>query len=59
MPVPPTSPFPYRKGGGPWMHGIHFGFSLGAFLAPIVAAPFLSNTEEVSKIVLSGCFIIL
>ena len=32
-----------HSGGGPWMHSIHFAFSLGATLGPIIAAPFLSE----------------
>ncbi len=31
------------RNGGPYMHSIHFSFSLGAFLAPLIAAPFLST----------------
>ena len=32
-----------HTGGGPWMHSIHFAFSLGATIGPILAAPFLSE----------------
>ncbi len=35
--------------GGPYMHSIHFSFSLGAFLSPIIAAPFLSKNEETAS----------
>ena len=31
---------------GPFMHSIHFAFSAGAFLAPMVATPFLSPTSK-------------
>ncbi len=36
--------------GAPYMHSIHFSFGVGAFLAPIVAAPFLKDTGRDSKI---------
>ncbi len=29
--------------GGPYLHSIHFSFSFGAFLSPLLAAPFLSS----------------
>ncbi len=29
--------------GSPYMHSIHFSFSLGTVIAPLIAAPFLSN----------------
>lgn len=34
------------KGGesGPYMHSVHFSFGLGAFLAPVLATPFLSKS---------------
>ncbi len=35
--------------GGPYMHSIHFSFSLGAFLAPLAVAPFLSTKKSVVK----------
>ena len=35
-----------HSGGGPWMHSIHFGFSLGATIGPILAAPFLSEDSS-------------
>ena len=28
---------------GPYMHSIHFSFALGAFLAPLLAVPFLGH----------------
>jgi MFS family permease len=31
---------------GPYMHSIHFSFAIGAFLAPIVALPFLSENSS-------------
>lgn len=31
---------------GPYMHSIHFSFAIGAFLAPILAMPFLSKNED-------------
>jgi FHS family Na+ dependent glucose MFS transporter 1 len=33
---------------GPYMHSIHFSFAIGAFLAPVLALPFLSghSSEE-------------
>ena len=37
----------WRKhgGAGPWMHGMHFAFGLGATLGPIVASPFLRQGQ--------------
>ncbi|XP_059099098.1 sodium-dependent glucose transporter 1-like [Tigriopus californicus] len=32
--------------GGPYMHSIHFSFSAGSFLAPLLATPFLSDLED-------------
>lgn len=32
---------------GPYMHALHFFFGIGAFLAPMIARPFLTNTEDV------------
>ena len=40
-----------HSGGGPWMHGIHFAFSLGATMGPIIAAPFLSEGGTESHLV--------
>ena len=35
---------------GPYMHSIHFSFALGAFIAPVLAIPFLGNDQdEVNK----------
>ena len=31
------------RDSGPYMHSIHFSFAVGAFIAPLVAAPFLSE----------------
>ena len=36
------------RDSGPYMHALHFMFGIGAFLAPVVARPFLINTEELS-----------
>ena len=30
---------------GPYMHSIHFSFSVGAFIAPLMATPFLRVTK--------------
>ena len=35
------------RDSGPYMHALHFTFGLGAFLAPLIARPFLDNTEVV------------
>ena len=37
----------WRKhgGAGPWMHGMHFAFGLGATLGPMVASPFLRHGQ--------------
>ncbi len=29
--------------GGPFMHAVHFGYSLGSFIGPLLATPFLSE----------------
>ena len=34
------------RDSGPYMHAVHFCFGLGAFLAPLIARPFLVNQEE-------------
>ena len=34
------------RDSGPYMHAIHFTFGIGAFLAPLIARPFLVNAEE-------------
>ena len=34
---------------GPYMQCIHFSFSLGAFIAPVVAIPFIKNGQEKLK----------
>merc|ERR1711971_49305 len=34
------------RDSGPYMHAIHFTFGIGAFLAPLIARPFLVNTED-------------
>ena len=31
---------------GPYMHSIHFSFALGAFLAPLISIPFLSQQSD-------------
>ena len=31
---------------GPYMHSIHFSFAIGAFLAPLIAIPFLGNQSQ-------------
>ena len=36
------------RDSGPYMHALHFMFGMGAFLAPVIARPFLINTEELS-----------
>ena len=37
------------RDSGPYMHAVHFTFGLGAFLAPLIARPFLVNeASEVS-----------
>ena len=33
------------RDSGPYMHAMHFCFGLGAFLAPLIARPFLVNQE--------------
>ena len=33
------------RDSGPYMHALHFTFGLGAFLAPLIAKPFLYNQE--------------
>ena len=33
------------RDSGPYMHAMHFCFGLGAFLAPLIAGPFLVNQE--------------
>lgn len=35
---------------GPFMHSIHFSFAIGAFLAPLIAIPFLGNTEDAESL---------
>ena len=34
------------KDAGPYMHSIHFSFALGAFMAPLLAVPFLGNNSR-------------
>lgn len=34
-----------HKNGDPYLHSIHFAFAFGAFVAPIIAEPFLCNKE--------------
>lgn len=34
------------RDSGPYMHAIHFTFGIGAFLAPLIARPFLVNAED-------------
>ena len=38
------------RDSGPYMHALHFTFGIGAFLAPVVARPFLYSSEEVANI---------
>ena len=33
-------------GAGPWMHGMHFAYALGATLGPILASPFLRRNDQ-------------
>jgi FHS family Na+ dependent glucose MFS transporter 1 len=33
--------------GGPYMHSMHFSFSVGALLAPVIAKPFLSASHVI------------
>jgi len=35
----------WKDASGPYLHSIHFSFALGAFLAPVIAIPFLGNTN--------------
>ena len=37
------------RNSGPYMHGLHFTWGLGAFLAPLTAKPFLLNQDESSS----------
>ena len=37
------------RDSGPYMHALHFTFGIGAFLAPVVARPFLFNEEEAAN----------
>jgi len=37
------------RDSGPYMHAVHFTFGLGAFLAPLIARPFLFNEETPSS----------
>lgn len=34
----------------PWMQALHCVFGIGALLGPLIATPFLSATDEASKI---------
>ncbi len=36
-----------RNDGGPFMHCIHFGFALGTIIGPLLAAPFLSTSNDI------------
>ena len=36
-----------RDDGGPYVHAIHFGWSLGTVIGPLMAAPFLTERSEV------------
>ena len=38
-----------HNGGGPWMHSIHFAYSLGATFGPILATPFLSEKSSIVR----------
>jgi len=38
------------RDSGPYMHALHFTFGLGAFLAPVLARPFLSNKGGVETL---------
>ena len=39
-----------HSGGGPWMNSIHFAFSLGTTIGPILATPFLSKNTISARI---------
>ena len=39
-----------EENGDPYLHSIHFAFALGAFVAPIIAEPFLCNKESSMEI---------
>ena len=39
------------QNSGPYMHTIHFGWSFGTMLAPLLAAPFLSTSNIASSTV--------
>merc|ERR1719273_2285772 len=36
----------WKDKSGPYLHSIHFSFAIGAFLAPVIAIPFLGNNDE-------------
>ena len=38
------------KNGDPYLHSIHFAFAFGAFIAPIIAEPFLCNKSSSMEI---------
>jgi len=38
------------RDSGPYMHALHFTFGIGAFLAPVLARPFLSNKGGVETL---------
>ena len=40
---------PAVQEGGSWMHGIVFFFSVGTGIGPVLAAPFLSESESSSS----------
>ncbi len=37
-----------RDDGGPFVHAVHFGWSLGTVIGPLIATPFLSGKPEIS-----------
>ena len=39
-----------EKNGDPYLHSIHFAFAFGAFVAPIIAEPFLCNKHSSMEI---------
>ncbi|CAG2115108.1 unnamed protein product [Medioppia subpectinata] len=40
----------WGKKSAPFMQALHFTFGLGAFIAPLIAEPFLSNKKNVTEI---------
>ena len=46
----------WGEGNGPWMQALHFAFGLGAFVAPLLAEPFLSTQQMQIQIFTNGSF---